>query len=401
MADVPIGVLLSGGVDSSSIVALLHRTGYRPLKTFSVRFHEASFDESQHAAQVARLFGTEHRTRTFTPQDLIDRLPRLASMLDEPFADPSILPTSLLCELAAEHVKTVLSGDGADELFAGYDPFKALSAARWYERLVPRFLTSAVISPLLSLWPDSDNNMSFAFKATRFLRGMHLPSTQRAAVWMGPFSVGQLRTLLPDIELSHAAPTDRSEERLAGMDAVDLTLGFYQRSYLAGDILVKVDRASMMHSLEVRAPFLDTRLAEYVNGLPSRYKYHRGTTKRVLKEALINSGLLPERIVHRRKKGFGIPVARWVRIELLDLFRNALIDDFPKSLPMFDRQAICTLWDAHLRRRANHYKELWALFMLAQWAKQALEQPVPDLLPHPSLSQMSNKGCTSRAKKAA
>ncbi|MDA1040235.1 MAG: asparagine synthase (glutamine-hydrolyzing) [Planctomycetota bacterium] len=368
MADVPVGVLLSGGIDSSTIVACAERAGCMPLQTFSIGFDEGSFDETPFSADVARHFGTDHHHRTFTSADLVDRTERVTRMMDEPFADPSVMPTSLLCELAAEHVKTVLGGDGADELLAGYDPFKALRPARTYERLVPRWAHQAVVSPLTRLLPDSDANMSLAFKLSRFLRGIHQPEGRRVATWMGAFSRQQLAALIPDTRWAQHY-RQPSHPGTHSTDAFAIALDFYQESYLTSDILVKMDRASMLHSLEVRTPFLDTALAEYVNGLPSHYKYRRGVTKRLLKDAVARSGLLPTSIIHRRKKGFGIPVARWMRGELHDYFRDTLLGELPRPLDMLSRPAIQTLWDRHQRRQANCYKELWALFMLIQWAR--------------------------------
>ncbi len=372
MSDVPVGVLLSGGLDSSAIVALLHRAGHTGFKTFSIGFRDASFDESPYAAAVARQFGTEHIARVFEARDLVEQIPFVAARLDEPFADPSILPTSMLCQLAAEHVKVVLGGDGADELFAGYDPFHALTAARWYSRLVPRFLHDACVVPLVRWLPDSDKNMSLAFKAARFLRGACAPQEQRMALWMGPFNPTGLRRLLPEVApavLPEAPP-------ITGPSPCDIdrALEFFQRVYLPDDILVKIDRASMLHSLEIRAPYLDRELVEFVNRLPGNLKYRFGSTKFLLKQAVLESRLLPPSVVSRKKKGFGIPVARWLRVELHDYFRQVLIENWPHELAMFDRMEIQRLWDAHQRRSANHYKELWALFMLAQWATHRLDR---------------------------
>lgn len=368
MADVPVGVLLSGGIDSSSIVACAQREGCMPLKTFSIGFGEASFDETPFSTEVARQYGTDHHHRLFTAGDLVDRVERVAWMMDEPFADPSVLPASLLCELAAEHVKTVLGGDGADELLAGYDPFKALGPATWYERIVPRVMHRRIVAPLAHLVPDSDANMSLAFKISRFLRGVHEPAAQRVRAWMGAFSPAQLAALIPDVRVRQD-PTGGNTTALRSTDSLALALDFYQQSYLTNDILVKMDRASMLHSLEVRTPFLDTALVEYVNGLPSHYKYHRGVTKRILKDALLRSGILLPAIIHRRKKGFGIPVARWMRGDLHEYFREALLGELPAALGMLDRKAVADLWNSHVRREANRYKELWALFMLIQWAR--------------------------------
>jgi asparagine synthase (glutamine-hydrolysing) len=381
MSDVPVGVLLSGGLDSSTIVALLHRAGHTGFKTFSIGFRDASFDESHHAAAVAEMFGTEHVSRVFEASDLVEQIPFVAARLDEPFADPSILPTSMLCRLAAEHVKVVLGGDGADEIFAGYDPFLALAPARWYRRLVPQFLHQGCVLPLAGCLRDCGKNMSPVFKLSRFLRGVQAPVDRQMALWMGPFDPQGLQRLLPDLgaavspaalDAHYAPPPGR-----AFRSDIDRGLDFFQRSYLPDDILVKLDRASMMHSLEVRAPYLDRELVQFVNQLSGDLKYREGVTKSLLKRAVLQSRLLPKSIVHRQKKGFGIPVARWLRVELHEYFRQTLIEEWPAELAMFDQREIRRLWDAHIRHAANHYKELWALFMLARWATRQRTDPAP------------------------
>ena len=397
MSDVPVGVLLSGGIDSSAIVACAQRAGLMPLKTFSIGFDEGSFDETPFAAEVAQRFGTQHYHQNFTSRDLVDRVSRVAASFDEPFADPSVLPTSFLCELAAKHVKTVLGGDGADELLAGYDPFKALGPATWYERLVPRMAHKYAVSPLARLLPDSNKNMSLAFKVSRFLRGVYVPAQDRVRTWMGAFSPGQLTRLMPTARTIHEAFSQSGAKH--SPDAIADALDFYQKEYLINDILVKVDRASMMHSLEVRTPFLDTALAEYINRLPSHYKYHRGTTKRLLKDGLLRSRLLSENVVQRRKKGFGIPVARWMRVELHDYFRETLLEDLPSSLGMLDRRVITELWNEHCRGGVNRYKELWALFMLIQWARNTHSAPVchPQKRSVPALQLHTPSGLRSKS----
>lgn len=380
MSDVPVGVFLSGGVDSSSIVSILNRIGQTPLKTFSIGFREQSFDETRFAAEIAQRYGTEHFVREFGAEDLVENLPGVIATLDEPFADPSVLPTAVLSQLAAEHVKVVLGGDGADELFAGYDPFKAVHLARWYARLVPGFVHAHIMQPATRLLAESDRNMSLGFKISRFLRGVRLARHERVSVWMAPFTADDIKRLMPDVTGSWTA--EQFQWRQFGpqagvpsddLDDVELALDFYQRFYLPDDILVKMDRASMMHSLEVRAPFLDTALVEYVNRLPSVAKYRRTTTKYLLKSALVAHGILDSRIVHRRKKGFGIPVARWMRNELRDYFEAALFDDWPDSLGMISQAEIKRLWSRHLRRESNHYKELWSLVMLSKWASAWLQ----------------------------
>ena len=382
MADVPLGVFLSGGIDSTCIVALLTRIlPAKEIRTFSIGFEEASFDESTHAERIARHYGTDHHVRRFTASECLDRLPAVVGMLDEPFADPSILPTSMLCGFARERVTVALGGDGGDELLAGYDPFRALAAGRAYDWLVPKLVHERLVDPLLRRLPVSDRNMSLPFKAVRFLRGVGVERERRMSTWMGAFSLAQLRRLTPDLgelldpEVAYR-PVLESYRRLqrTGADDVTLALDFFQRFYLVDDILVKADRASMMHSLEVRSPFLDTELVRYVNALPARLKYRRGVTKYLLKRALETQrrslGMFPLEPIRRAKKGFGVPVARWIRHELRDRVRETLLDDWPAALDMFDRSEIARLHHEHLHRRANHYKELWALFMLALWHRE-------------------------------
>lgn len=385
VADVPVGALLSGGIDSSTIVAMMVEAKTADqVNTFAIGFDDASFDESAYAAQVATHFGTRHRYRQFTASDLLGRLPGLTAAMDEPFADPSLLPVSMLCEFAREHVTVALGGDGGDELFAGYDPFKAVAPARWYRRCVPALVHENVVSPMARWLPSSERNMPLQFKVARFLRGVSVPPALCPATWMGAFSPAQLQRLIPetmaalDVDRLYEPITDayrRLQER--GGDDLDQALDFFERFYLVDDILVKVDRASMNYGLEIRTPFLDRALVEYVNALPNSLKLRRGTTKQLLKRALQGRNgrhsLIPQHIISRKKKGFGIPVARWIRRELKSVFQDVLIRDWPTDkLPMFERSEIQRLYDEHMRRSQNHYKELWTLFVLALWANQHL-----------------------------
>ncbi|MFN0195620.1 MAG: asparagine synthase (glutamine-hydrolyzing) [Planctomycetaceae bacterium] len=385
VADVPVGALLSGGIDSSSIVAfMVQAKPAHQVETFSIGFDDASYDESSYAEQVAAHFGTKHRNRQFTANELLERLPEMTASMDEPFADPSLLPVAMLCQFAREHVTVALGGDGGDELFAGYDPFRAVKPARWYRRLVPSFVHENVISPLSRCLPSSEQNMPLEFKVSRFLRGVVVPPELCSATWMGAFSPAQLRRLMPDamseamVERAYS-PIVVAYRQLAdrGGDDLDQALDFFERFYMVDDILVKVDRASMRYALEVRTPFLDRELVEFVNALPNSMKLRKRTTKYLLKKALAGHDsrppIIPQEIISRKKKGFGIPVARWIRHELKSTFCDVLIRDWPADkLPMFDCQELKRLYDEHMQRSHNHYKELWALFVLAQWANQHL-----------------------------
>ncbi|HRO25860.1 MAG TPA: asparagine synthase (glutamine-hydrolyzing) [Luteimonas sp.] len=313
VADVPVGSFLSGGVDSSTITALaIRKIGRDRLKTFSIGFEEASFDETNHAIAVARHLGAEHHIERLSMQRALDIAPDILARLDEPIADASILPTYLLCEHARRHVTVALGGDGADELLAGYDPFKALQYARMYERLVPRPAHKA-ISMLASRLPVSHEYMSAEFRIKRTLRGLDHPSRLWLPMWMASLS-------LADMAEIHRSPVQLDDVFSEAIDLwdncpqdndVDRTIAFFTNLYLQDDIMVKVDRASMMHSLEVRAPFLDIDFVDFVRKLPADVKLRDGTTKWILKQAA--APLLPQDTLTRSKQGFGVPVGKWFR----------------------------------------------------------------------------------------
>lgn len=380
MADVPLGVFLSGGVDSSAIVAFLSRhMNPAEIRTFSIGFDDPSFDESEYAAAAAAHFGTNHSTRRFTARDCLDELGNCIRHMDEPLADPSIVPTSLLSKFARESVTVALGGDGGDELFAGYDPFKALAAAHAYDALIPPFLHRA-ITGLSRGMPQGGANMSVSFRVDRFLRGAKVPEAERMTSWMGSFDSKGVAALLDN------APEEGIRERFLGSeralfaaipgvasDHVRSSLAYFQSFYLVDDILVKADRASMMHSLELRSPFLDTALAEFVNPLPSHFKYRGGTTKYILKKVLArgaNGGfMVPRALLRRPKKGFGIPVSRWIRGELRETFKSALVTQWPDKLHFLKSSHIESMLNLHLTGARDYGKELWALYMLSGWVR--------------------------------
>ncbi|MFO1517283.1 MAG: asparagine synthase (glutamine-hydrolyzing) [Lysobacterales bacterium] len=313
VADVPVGAFLSGGIDSSTVAALAMRhVGQDRLKTFSIAFDEASFDESAYAQIVARHIGAEHHVDTLGIARALEILPEVARRLDEPIADSSLLPTFLVSRFARRHVTVALGGDGADELLAGYDPFRALRYARAYERLVPRPLHRA-ISLLAARLPVSHRYMSFDFRLKRTLRGLDHAAPFWLPVWMAPVPPAQWQELFQ-------APVDCEEifsEAIEAWDEcprdcpVERTIAFYVRTYLQDDILVKVDRASMMNSLEVRAPFLDADVVDFTRRLPADMKLRGGQTKYLLRRAV--EQLLPAPVLTRSKQGFAVPVGRWFR----------------------------------------------------------------------------------------
>ncbi|HXP74287.1 MAG TPA: asparagine synthase (glutamine-hydrolyzing) [Stellaceae bacterium] len=313
VSDVPLGIFLSGGVDSSAILAFAARHRPAPsLDTFTVGFDEPSFDESGFARDVARAIGSRHHEKILSLDAARDAMDRVLTGLDEPLGDPSILPTYLLSSFARETVTVALSGDGGDELFAGYDPFAALEPARWYNRLVPTPV-HLLLRRSAGLLPVSGKNMSFDYKLRRALTGLSYPSHLWNPVWMAPVEPALMASLfeapLQAEELYSEAIElwDQSRSR----SVVDRTLEFFTNLYLQDDILTKADRAAMSVSLESRAVFLDNDIVEFCRRLPHGYKLRNGQRKYLLKKAV--AGAVAPAVLARRKKGFGIPLARWLR----------------------------------------------------------------------------------------
>jgi asparagine synthase (glutamine-hydrolysing) len=368
VADVPVGVFLSGGIDSTSIAALAARHK-KPLRTFSIGFTEESFDESPWAALAAQRLATEHVSQKFSGQDCLDLLPAAAAQLDEPFADPSFLPTMLLSKFTRQHVKVALAGDGGDELFAGYDPFLAHRPALFFAR-VPHFLRAALQAVVHRL-PASSRNMSLDFRLKQFLRGVDAPPSLRHASWLASFLPSEIASLLhPDLRaLARPEVAFRQvlEEAAGVPGSIDEALRYYLTRYLADDILVKADRASMAESLELRAPYLDTAVVEYAARLPWRLKVSFTRTKVILKKAL--RGVVPDEILARPKKGFGIPVAAWIRGPLMPLFEDLLSERTLRAGGLFDPPAVRALLQSHLDGRADLRKPLWTLLMFQLWQK--------------------------------
>lgn len=358
-ADVPAGIFLSGGVDSSIIAALACQAiAPRSVRTYTVGFTEPSFDESAYAAQVATHLGTSHRMERLSLEIAGQHLPQLAARFDEPMADSSLLPCHLLSQFARREVTVALGGDGGDELFAGYDPFQALRRAEWYQRLVPRPIHRG-IAALAARLPVSHRNMSLDFKLKRTLRGLSQPPKLWLPTWMAPLGQAELSELfarpMPLDELYSEAI--ESWETCASADLVDRTSQFYIELYLQNDILPKVDQASMMHGLEVRCPFLDIEVADFARSLPHEFKLHGGVTKFLLKEAF--DGLLPRSILHRSKKGFGVPIGAWFRNSTLT------VDGDRSPNPAFTRSALT----AHRNGSLDHRAYLWCEWVWEQWSR--------------------------------
>jgi len=377
MSDVPLGVFLSGGVDSSTVVALMarHREG-KDIKTFSVNFNEKSFDESEYSNLIAKKFGTDHYQETLDPHRMIDILPEVCGFLDEPFADYSVIPTYLLSRFTRQKVTVALGGDGGDELFCGYPTFAAGQWAQSYSQ-APSFLRNA-LNFVVNHLPVSDKDMSLDFKAKQFIYGAAFPPVLRNQVWLGAFHRKEMRDLfLPDTKaatfLATHDPLDRVTEVMRNCPTKhpgERMLYFYQKFYLCDDILVKADRASMAASLEVRAPFLDVNVVEYAASLPYNLKLKGKHTKYILKKSI--ESLLPHDIIYRPKKGFGIPIAIWLRNELKDEMRRALDPSKIAKEGIFKPSAVTKLVEDHLARKKNNRKQLFSLLMFEWWRERYL-----------------------------
>ena len=375
VSDVPLGVLLSGGVDSSAVTALAVRASSEAVKTFSISFAESSFDESSYARGVAKFLGTDHHEERLSANLAANLVGDIGSWMDEPFSDPSLVPTYLLSRFTRKHVTVALGGDGGDELFAGYPMYWGHRLAEIYAH-VPGPLKSAVIEPLVRLMPVKTKNLSFDYKALRFITGVKYDPVARHHIWFGSFTPEEHEQLLTRDAL-HASDGDIyriAREMLAECDADDVVERMQNldtRLYLAEDILTKVDRASMAVSLEVRAPFLDRRVAEYAASLPAHYKLRGRKTKYILKRAVAD--LLPPFVTRRSKKGFGVPVAEWLKGKLRPLARDLLSPERVRRAGVFNPEYITRLQDEHERGVANHRKLLWTLLMFELWHESFIE----------------------------
>ena len=360
VADVPVGVLLSGGIDSSGLVALAAAEQAQPVKTFSIGFEEESFDELAVARRVAQRYGTEHHELVVRP-DAVDLLPKLVAAFDEPFGDSSALPTYLVSELASSEVKVALSGEGGDELFGGYYTYVA-------DLLAPRVGRLATLArPLAEALPSSSAKVSFDYKAKRFARAASLPPLERHHAWKEIFSPEQRRALLA-VDRDGWDPLDLYRERyaetagaepLARLQDVDLGV------YLVDDLLVKTDRASMAHSLELRVPFLDPAVAGVALALPTRHKVRGLAKKRLLRRAL--SPLLPREVVRGRKQGFSIPLAAWLRGPLEGFAREVLSRETLERQGLLEPAAVASVLDRHVSRRDDLSRQIWGLMALTMW----------------------------------
>jgi len=371
ISDVPLGALLSGGVDSSIVVALMARESAKPVQTFSIGFKEEKFNESEYARQVAERFGTDHHELTLDP-NLEDTLTYLSGMLEEPFGDSSMLPTYYVCRMARRQVTVALSGDGGDELFAGYDRYLTAMDRRKFDSL-PGWVGSIYRERIHGLVPAGTYGKNLAWNASlnerdRYLDAMsffpalhreqHLFTSeflQRAKRLPDP--LGQWQRLYDD------APAHDRLSRLLYLDT---------KTYLNGDILAKVDRMSMATSLEVRVPMLDHQFVEWVTSLPVDWKFRAGARKHILKKLAARVGI-PSEVIHRRKQGFQLPLVEWMRDELKARFWNVLLEPRTQQRGYFKPSVVKSLIEEHVQGRRNRSGLLWRMLLLEMWHRNFME----------------------------
>jgi len=365
IADVPVGVLLSGGVDSGALAALAAEESSEAVRTFSIGFDESSFDELAGARAVATRYGTRHRELVLRP-DAALLLPALADAFDEPFADSSALPTYLVSRLASEDVKVALSGEGADELFGGYYTYVADLLA---QRLGP---VASLARPVVELLPSSSRKASFDYKAKRFVRAAHLPPLERHHGWKEIFAPA----LRAELTGRRAAfdPVDTLRGRFGETDGHDLLVRLQDvdfGTYLVDDLLVKTDRASMAWSLEARVPYMDPVVANFAFSLPRGAKVRGLQKKRLLRRAV--EPLLPREVVHGRKRGFSIPAAAWLRGELEPFARATLSPETLRRQGFLRPEAVARVLDTHVSGREDLSRQLWGLLAFTLWYERHVE----------------------------
>ena len=363
-SDVPVGVWLSGGLDSSTVLHYAARAYPGRLRTFSVTFQGRSFDESRHTREISRRYGTEHSEFDLSPgPDLANAIEQISYYSDEPSADAGALPVWFLSQMSRKDVTVLLSGEGADELFAGYLTYRADRYGA-VARQVPAFVRKAALASA-GLLPVSDEKISFEYKVKRFLQGSLLEPELAHVFWNGTFSEAEKRRLF---RYPNAAPLAAIVATRKNKSRLQHSLDFDQRYYLPDDILYKVDRISMAHSIEVRPPFLDARIVDFANSLPDQFKLRGSESKYILRRLM--KGRLPDSTLRRPKVGFDIPIHDWFRGALKPLLLDTLCENAVSSSKMFRWTAVESLLREHLQRKANWGYHLWGLVVLLLWMKR-------------------------------
>jgi asparagine synthase (glutamine-hydrolysing) len=374
-SDVPLGAFLSGGIDSSLVVAMMQRLMNQPVKTFSIGFKEEAYDELAYARMVAQQYNTDHHEFVVKP-DALEILPKLVWHYNEPFADSSAIPTYYVSKMTREHVTVALNGDGGDESFAGYERYLADKLADYY-RHVPSFIRDGIFQKVIDRLPYSTDRRSFVRRLKRFIKGISEVPERRYVRWICFF----------DNEMKRDLYTPSFDALTKGTDSVELTVGWYDRSdaeafidrtlfvdvmsYLPEDLLVKVDIATMAHSLEARSPFLDHKLMEFAASLPADLKLRGIETKYLLKRTLC--GLIPRPIVQRKKMGFGVPLDVWFRGDLKEMAYDVLLDNKSIDRGYFRKESVQKLLDEHASERYDHSYRIWALLFLELWHRMFVD----------------------------
>ena len=368
MSDVPLGVFLSGGLDSSTVAYYAQKNASQSISTFSIGFEENSYDESSYAKQVSDHLGTTHYMEYLSLQKSIDLISSIYPLVDEPFADASLIPTYYLSQITRKKVTVALGGDGSDELLAGYPTFISDQYKQWFQWMPNWEKNSAIY--LVNFLPASDKNISFDFKLKQFFRGFQGNKNHIHQLWLGSFLPKEKNQLFSKEAQNHLGNKtgleiiDTHLKKVASSTDFYKTLYFYYKTYLVDDILTKVDRASMYHSLEVRAPFLDKDLVMFLNTLPKHFKFKKRGGKYILKELMRDK--LPTNIIDRPKKGFGIPISKWIREDLKPLVLDLLSEE-SLSHGLFHKPYIEQLLKEHFSKKRNHRKLLWNLMMFQMW----------------------------------
>jgi len=369
ISDVPLGALLSGGTDSSTVVALMARASSKPVKTFSIGFRHSDFNEAHYARAVAERFGTEHHELVLEP-NVVETLEKLTRSLEEPFGDSSILPTYYVSCLARQHVTVVLSGDGGDEIFAGYDRYSIHSARKIFER-VPRWMRDLYRDQVIPRLPQSMHGRRFSYNVSLPWRERYIDSISFAFERDMPLLSDGFRETLQrfgkpeDVMLRYFA-------QAPGQDPISQMLYVDTKTYMVSDILTKVDRMSMATSLEVRVPILDHLFVEWVTGLPPEWKM-RGKKQKYIFRQLAERVGVPRNVLYRPKQGFALPLVHWIRHEMKDLIMSVLLDPRTAQRGYFNPDGLRRLLDEHFTKRRNHSGRIWRLLIFELWHRNFLE----------------------------
>ncbi|HEY6231575.1 MAG TPA: asparagine synthase-related protein, partial [Pyrinomonadaceae bacterium] len=376
MSEVPLGAFLSGGIDSSAVVALMAQESADQVKTFSIGFDEQDFSELHHARRVAEHVGADHHEFIVRP-NAMEILPTLVEHYGEPFADSSAIPSYYVSRETRQYVTVALNGDGGDECFAGYERYAAMQLAQRYNKMLPGALRNGVIGNLMKALPEFRSRANPLGKAKRFMGAASLSPVQRYLRWVSAFDENAKLDLYSD-EFRHQTSGFSTIDiirpwfaKANGAGIVDASLLTDTMTYLPNDLLVKMDIAAMSVSLEARSPFLDHHLMEFAATLPEHLKLRRMTTKYLLKRVL--KQLVPEENLNRAKMGFGVPISHWFRGTMQPFLRETLLSEKALARGLFKKEKVRQLIDQHVEHRHDHSHRLWSLLMLELWFERFID----------------------------